>query len=242
MLKNYLLLAFRNLQKRKIFSIINIFGLALGIAACLVILKYIDFETSYDNFFRNSNHLFRVNRLLYQNGEKLFGGYNTSYGLGPAMQASLPEIRRYIRVHPMYGGSVISYQPPTGDIVAFHEDNALMVDSTFLRAFDFPAIEGNPSLALDQPYSIVITEQTAKRYFGNDDPMGKSLNLTGGWLTGNYIVTAVLKNIPENSSFNFNILVPLHNVLLRDQYRNDDGWDWNNFITYVETNPKASRL
>lgn len=234
MLKNFIIVAFRNLLKRKLFSFINIFGLALGVAACLVILKYIDFETSYDDFHPNGPALYRVTRSIFQNGEKKTPNVVTSYGLGPALEDNLPEVKRTIRTHQMYGGAVMIYAPPAGDPLAFQMDRILIVDSTFLRAFSFKAVEGNTETALDNPYSIVIAKAVAEKYFGNEDPIGKTIKLTGGWVDGDYTVSAVIENIPGNTHFYFDVLVPSHNLFDRDQYKNDDGWGWNNFITYVE--------
>src|SRR6478609_11787309 len=108
MIRNFLLLAFRNLRKRASFSFVNVFGLALGMCACLTILKYIDFETSYDNFHANRDVLFRINRMLVRGGERQQPNVMTTYGLGPALQAEIPEVKSYIRTHD--GNSVVSVQ------------------------------------------------------------------------------------------------------------------------------------
>ncbi len=234
MLKNYLILAIRNLQKRKLFSFINIFGLTIGLAACLVILKYIDFETSYDKFQVNASRLFRVTSTAIKNNQKDLTYVVSSYGLGPAMVADVPGIERYIRVHPMYGGTVVSFEDQGGNVNAFHEDNVLIVDSTFFRSFTYQPVEGNLTTALDDPNSIVITRSIAKKYFGDKDPMGKTMTLSGGWVDGSYSVSAVIDDVPGNTSLHFDILVPMHNIFLTYQYKHDDGWSWNNWITYVE--------
>jgi putative ABC transport system permease protein len=241
MLKSYFLLALRNLTKRKVVSFINIFGLAMGIAACLIIVKYIDFEASYDNFHVNSQRLYRVTRSVLQNGEMKPAIVVTTYGLGPALNSNLPEVKRSIRLHPMYGGAVVSYQASSIDSRAFHEKKISMVDSTFLRAFTFKAIKGLGEAALDDPNNIVITKSAAEKYFGKEDPIGKTLKLSGGWGDGDYLVSAVIEDVPGNSHFNFDFLVPTHNLFSRDQYKRDDGWGWNNFITYVELNSGVSR-
>jgi len=237
MLKNFFTLALRNLFKRKLFSFINIFGLALGVSACMVILKYIDFETSYDDFHVNGKNLYRITRTVYQNNEKRIATITSTYGLGPALATEIPEVKRYIRTHPMYGGGVMIYQPPTGEALAFHEYAISIVDSTFLRAFTFKAVEGNPATALDDPNAMVITRSMAEKYFGKASPLGKTIRLTGtGWCNGDYTVTAVLENVPPNSHYWFNALVPSHNLFQSQQYKEDDGWKWNNFTTYVELN------
>src|SRR6266487_603969 len=207
MLKSYFLLALRNLTKRKMVSFINIFGLGLGIAACLVIVKYIEFEASYDAFHVNSERLYRVTRSTIQNGEKKPPIVVTSYGLGPALTSNLPEVKRSIRLHPMYGGSVVSYQVPGAEARTFHEKKISIVDSTFLRAFTFQAVSGQVETALDQPNQVVITKSAAQKYFGKDDPLGKALKFSGGWEDGDYFVSAVIENVPGNSHFDFDFLL-----------------------------------
>src|SRR5688572_31610646 len=115
MIKNYLLIAGRNLMKRKVYSFINIFGLAVGVAVCLVILKYVDFELSYDTFHKNAANIYRTTNTYYQNGDLRGTGVISGYAQGPSLVADIPEVKRYIRTHPMYGGAVISYTSRSGN-------------------------------------------------------------------------------------------------------------------------------
>lgn len=239
MFKSHLTLAIRNLLKRKLYSFINIFGLAIGVAVCLVILKYVDFELSYDRFHKNAGNIYRTTTTYYQNGELRGTGVISSYAQGPSLMADMPEIKRYIRTHPMYGGAVIAYTPSAGNPVLFHEENIIYADSTFLDVFTFKAHRGDPATSMDQPNSVVLTTKMAKKYFGDQDPIGKMLKVSGGWSDGDYEVTAVLEDVPENSHLYFEILFPIHNLLKSGQYLSDDGWGWNNFYTYVELYPDA---
>jgi putative ABC transport system permease protein len=244
MIRNYLTLAVRNLLKRKVYSFINIFGLAIGVAVCLVILKYIDFESSYDTFHTNAAHIYRTTTTSYRNGELRGTGVLSGYAQGPSMLADIPEVKTYIRTHPMYGGAVVSYKRDKGEPSTFHEENIKFVDSTFCDVFTYKAIQGDLNTALDNPSSIVITQKTASRYFQKDeDPLGKILKISGGWADGEFEVTAIVEDAPENSHFSFDFLVPMHKLLLGQQYQQDDGWGWHNFITYVQlhnnTNPKT---
>lgn len=239
MLKNFLLIATRNLLKRKVYSFINIFGLALGMAVCLVILKYVDFELSYDSFHKNASQIYRVNNTYYQNGELRGSSVISAYALGPSLLSDIPEVKTYIRTHPMYGGAVVSYTPGAGTPTIFHEENMHYVDSTFLDVFTYESAVGDLNTALDRPNSVVITEKTAHRYFGSEDAMGKTLQISGGWADGLYEVSAVLKELPQNSHFSFDFLFPTHNLLTSGQYKNDNGWGWNNFVTYVELHPNT---
>ncbi|WP_317987643.1 ABC transporter permease [Parachryseolinea silvisoli] len=240
MFKNFMIIAFRNLLKRKVYSFINIFGLAIGVAVCLVILKYVDFELSYDSFHKNATQIYRTTTSSYQNGE--FRGTRplSGYAQGPALLGDIPEVKAYVRTHPMYGGAVLSYMRDAGDPSTFHEDNIQFVDSTFLDVFTYRALQGDLRTALDNPKSIVITKATANKYFNrNEDPLGKVIKVSGGWADGDYEVTAVIDDVPQNSHFNFDALLPTHNLLQNGQYKQDDGWGWNNFVTYVELHPQT---
>lgn len=240
MLKNYLTLAIRNLLKRKLYSFINIFGLALGVAVCLVILQYVDFELSYDSYHTKADRIYRTTSSYYQAGEFRGTGIVSGYAQGPAMLADIPEVKSYVRTHPMYGGAVVSYKRETGDPSTFFEENMQFVDSTFLDIFTYKAIQGDLSTALDNPKSIVLTEKMVEKYFKREeDPLGKIVQISGGWADGEYEVTAVIENVPQNSHFPFDILLPTHNLLEGGQYQQDDGWGWNNFITYVELHENA---
>ncbi len=239
MFRNFLLIAARNLFKRKLYSFINIFGLALGMAVCLVILKYVDFELSYDSFHQNASHLYRVNRTWIQNGEDRGAGIISGYALGPTMVSEITGVKTYVRTHPMYGGAVLTYERENNPII-FHEDNIQFVDSTFFTVFNYNVVEGDLKTALQKPNSIVITEKIASRYFKDaEDPLGKLFKVNGGWADGTYEVTAVIKNVPDNSHFTFDMVMPMHNLLRNGQYKEDDGWGWNNFVTYAELEEKT---
>ncbi len=232
MISNYIRLAFRNLRKRASYSFINIFGLALGVCACLLILNYIDFETSYDSFHTKGKQIFRLTRTFIKNNDVGQPNIMTTYGLGPTLALDLPHVKRYVRTHA--GSQVVTYQQSNGTSTAFHEDNMLFVDSTFFDTFSFVPIAGDLSTALDEPNNLVLTESMWHKYFGYDDAIGKTLQLNGGRMDGLYTVAAVIKDVPDNSHFTFDFLLPIHNIFQNSQYKEDDGWAWNNFSTYVE--------
>jgi putative ABC transport system permease protein len=239
MLRNYLILAIRNLKKRKLYSFINIFGLAIGVSVCLVILKYVDFELSYDSFHKDADNIYRTVGTSYQNGE-FRGSYPLSgYKQGPSLMMDIPEVRTYVRTHPMYGGVVVSNKN-LDEPVQFYESELQFVDSTFLDVFTYDLLAGDPSVALDRPSTIVITNEMARKYFREEDPVGKVLTLSGGWAEGEYEVTGVIKEVPQNAHFTFDFLINIHNLLENGQYKNDDGWGWNNFVTYVQLHPGAN--
>jgi putative ABC transport system permease protein len=235
MIKNYLLIAFRTLMKRKLYSFINIFGLAIGVAVCLVILKYVDFELSYDTYHQNAANVYRTTTTSYRQGELRGTSVLSGYAQGPALLADIPEVKRYARTHPMYGGAVMSFIRADGEPSTFFEEGIQIVDSTFLDMFTYREIHGDLSTALDKPSSIVLTEKTAARYFKpGEEPVGKIIKISGGWCPGDYEVTAVIGNVPQNSHFLFDVLLPMHNLLQNPQYKEDKGWGWHNFVSYVE--------
>lgn len=242
MLRNFFTLAIRNLFNRKLYSFINIFGLALGIAVCLVILKYVDFQFSYDDFQANASSIFRITNENYRNGQFTGADPLSGYAIGPEMQAKVPGIKAYVRTHPMYGGVVVTSYPEGKDPVTFKEDNVEYVDSTFLHVFTYQPLYGNLKTALAQPSTAVLTESMAAKYFGDaSKAVGQIIKLSGGWTNGDITVTAVIKDVPQNTTFPFDMLLNIHNLLQRKQYTEDDGWGWYNFVTYVELENKATR-
>lgn len=232
MILNYLSIAFRNLRKRTGFSIINIAGLATGICACLILLRYIDFETSYDKFHANAASLYRINRISIKNGEQNVPNVWTTYGLGPALQTDIPEVLRSIRTHTEE--AVVTAYPKNGTSRSFHEKQILAVDSTFFQSFTFAAVDGNLEDVLNDPNVIVLTQSSADKYFGDANPLGETMTLSGGRMNGLYTVAAIIEDAPENSHFTFDFILPLHNIFLNNQYKRDDGWGTNNFVTYVQ--------
>lgn len=229
MIRNYLKMGFRNLMKRKAYSFINIIGLAVGVAACLVIGKYVEFETSFESFNRNGKNIYRAVSSFYTDGKiEPYCGYD----LGPSLSNDFPEINRIARTH--YNGSVVSVQVNPDKQVKFKETEILIVDDTFLDIFTFRFIKGNSETALTKPNSIVITQSVAQKYFGTvTDPIGQTLSLMDGWIPGLYEVSAVIEDVPANTHLKFDLLMPMHNLLETDFYRNDNA-RWDNFHTYLE--------
>jgi putative ABC transport system permease protein len=232
LIQNYLKITFRNLNRRKVYSLISIAGLALGMAACLVISKYVEFETSYDNFHTNAENIYRVISSFYTDGNKEpYSGYD----LGPALQQELPEVKRIARLHG--NSSVVSFTDEKGKYVRFYENNINAVDSTFLKIFTFRFIYGNED-ALNSPNNLVLTKSVATKYFGNKNPIGAELTLHDNW-PGVYTVAAVIEDLPANTHFRFDVLMPLYNILNSEFYRNQNE-RWDNFHTYLEMFVKAN--
>jgi putative ABC transport system permease protein len=230
-------------MKRKVFSAINIFGLSIGFSVCLILLSFVEFELSYDRHNEKANQIYRTVSSFYIKGE-LRGTYPLSdFGQGPALLATIPEVNSFVRTHLMHGGAVISNTDNLSKRVQFYEDgNIQYVDSNYFNMFTHEAIEGNLQRALNQPNAIVLTENAARKYFGNQKQItGKVLNVSGSWWTnGDYIVTAVIKNVPSASHFKFDFLIGTHSLLQSEFYRSSSGTSTEgNFVTYLELSEKA---
>lgn len=194
MFKNYLKVALRNLIKHKAFSLINISGLAIAMACCILISLWVQEELSYDQFHEKKDRIFRVNTLT-----KEYGIVTTSsWRLGPALKEFYPEIEDFTRIWP-WSRSLVKYKDKK-----FDERNFFLADTEFFTIFSFPFIKGDPKTALADKNSIVLTAATAKRYFGEEDPIGKSLYVRR--YDKDFKVTGVMQNIPKNSSIKFELI------------------------------------
>jgi len=230
MFKHYITVAFRNFFRNKIYSLINILGLAVGMGVCILIYQYVQFESSYDKFHSNAAGIYRVTTKMIRNGE--FSGITIGSGhaLGSRGKENIPEIKDFVRIHPQDGNEIVTN--PEND-KHFKENNLLFVDSNFLQMFSFPLLRGNIESALDKKYNVVISAQTAIKYFGDNDPVGKTLIIKGGRAAGNFLVTGVLKTLPTNSHLQFDMLLSTEILLEDEQYKGSLGWGWTNFTTYI---------
>lgn len=203
MFRNYFKTAWRNLMKNKVFSFINIAGLSLGIAACLLILQYVSFELSYDQFNKNAEDIYRVSNDRYQNGKLIQHGTITYSAIGKAMQDDFPEVINHTRVRPQGPDIIINNDKKIG------EQNGLAVDNSFLDMFSYTLIAGDKVTALTEPNTIVISETLARKVFDISD--NNFQQVIGKTIVRNndapYKITAVCKDAPENSHLNFSYLV-----------------------------------
>src|SRR5438552_3150513 len=203
MIKNYFKTAWRNLWKNKTFSLINIAGLAIGMAACLLILQYVSFKLSFDQFNKNAADLYRVYNDRYQNGKLIQHGTITYSAIGKAMQDDYPEVINHARVEPFGTVIIINNEKKIG------EQEVLAVDNSFLTMFTYPLIGGDVNSALKDPYTLILSQRSAEKIFDVKDGnfskvVGKSVMM--GTYSIPYKVTGVCKNVPENSHLQFDIL------------------------------------
>lgn len=243
MYRHYLTLSIRNIFRSKVYSAINILSLAIGMGVVLTICQYIYFEFSYDNFHSNYQNTYRVViDRINSKGDPYPYPYETGYAFGVTAKTELPEINQFVRLHNYSGGAVIANSERNK---IFTEDamNMFFVDNTFLSMFNFALKQGKTGTASNDKYSIVLTEESALKYFGSENPMGKTLTLSGGVSPGNYTVTGILEPLPPNSHLQFKFLLPIENYM---EYgwggaatKNDDGWSSPDMTTYVQVNESA---
>jgi ABC-type antimicrobial peptide transport system permease subunit len=227
MIKNYFKVAARNLLRSKGFSILNISGLAIGMASAILILLWIQNELSYDRFHANGNRLYEIfgNNVV---GGEIRTGTATPEIMAPGLKNDVPEIEQTSRIS--WGEN---YLLSVGDKSL--KANGNVVDPAFLTMFNFPLINGNKETALDDPYSIVITEKLAKRIFGNEEAMGKVIKIETDL---NFKVTGILKNLPNNTQFNFEYLMSYEFKTMKGYI--DSDWTDVSIRTYALLKPNTS--
>jgi putative ABC transport system permease protein len=225
MLRNYFKVAWRNLWKNKVFSAINIIGLAIGMAVCILIMLFVFNERSFDKF--HSKNIYRLNEV--QKFEGMVSSQKvvlSMFPMGPTLKNEFPEIKNFTRVWwqqkvQMTYGEKRVYLP-----------QMFFVDSTFLQMFDFVLLSGNRKEALQKPNTVVLTQTSAKKLFGKEDPIGKTVTHYGQD-TASFMVTGVLKDLPENSQFQFDGLFSFSTIYKAD-WVGMGFWGGNWLNTYLE--------
>jgi putative ABC transport system permease protein len=228
MLKNYFRIAFRSLWRHKAFSLLNITGLAVGMSAFFLIYQYVRFESSYDKFHAKGDRIYRLVTDLKSSSGVLHWS-STTMPMAPHLQADYPEVENMVRLMP--NGQLFR----RGNI-KFQEDHTLFVDSTLFSVFDFPLIQGHQATALKEPFSIVISQKTAKKYFGDANPIGQTLLMSDSGYSVK--ITGVMKDIPENSSIVADVLVSMPTMR---KFRDSVEYRWGNFSiqSYLLLKPGA---
>ncbi len=226
MIKNYLRIAVRNLRNHKAYSLINIVGLAVGVACCMLILLYVLDELSYDKFNHDYSRIYRIEAELKMEGRELNMAVSPA-PLGGTLVREFPEVVQYARIMPT-ANMLIRYKNNV-----FNETRFFWADSTLFDIFTMPFVEGDPKTALVEPHSVVLTESLARKYFGSDDPMGKIMNFEDGTP---YTVTGVIKDCPANSHFHYDMFASMSSAT----FGSDPSWLEGGFYTYVLLRRDAS--
>lgn len=228
MLRNYLQSAFRHLWKHKTFSFLNIAGLTIGMSACFLVFLYVRFELSYDNFEPKKDRIYRMVCDIKTPTETIHASV-CSNPMALNAKLEFPEIDKFCRFSPQ---STLFRRGEK----KFQEDRTGEVDSTFFEVFDFPLLQGDPVTALREPFSVVLSESAAKKYFGNENPMGQHLT----WTDGNRLttVTGVMKDIPENSLLKADVLVSQSSWHIFDS-AGDTRWGSFGMASYLLLKPRT---
>lgn len=229
MIKNYFKTALRNFSKHKVFSFINVFGLAIGIAACLLILQYVRFELSYDDFHTKGDRIFRLQQDRYNEGKLSTQWAAGAAGIGLLAKQELPEIEAYAKLIKREG--VITYENNK-----FREEKLFYANDAFLPMFSYQVVKGKLNGALAEPNTAVITESAAKKYFGSADPIGKVISRNK---REDYKVTAVVRDMPINTHLKFEVLLSFVTFVKLTSPEAETTLDWDAFFTYVLLRPDA---
>lgn len=235
MIKNYFKTALRSFMKHRTFTLLNVIGLSLGIVASLLILQYVKYERSFDKFHSRSGDIYRVEYDYWQGGKLRFECAAAVPAVGPALKNNFPEVERFTRLFPVDG--VMSYAGPNG-LVAHREVKMQVTDSSVFKVFDWKIVKGNPDELLKGPGKVVISEKAARKYFGAEDPIGKTMTWNG---ERRYEVTGIFEDVPVNSHIKFDFLLSYETLYQPDvpvtENQAETSWGWYDFNTYVLLKP-----
>src|SRR5436305_3792426 len=228
MVRNYLKIAFRNLMKYKFISFINLFGLTVGLTCCLLITTYILNELSYDRYNKNADNIYRVTRTFYNgNGEATLNLSTVAPPFGYYLPTDFPEIQKMTRLL-NNGTTPLRYKDKL-----INEQNVYFADENLSDVFTVDVVKGNPKTALRDPFSVMLTEETAKKYFGSEDPINKVLRANNQF---DVKVTGIYKAFPSNAHMHPNILVSFNTLKDSAVYGEKNlrtNWGNNSFFTYI---------
>jgi putative ABC transport system permease protein len=239
MLQNYLLTALRNLLRHKAFSFIHVSGLSMGLACCMLIVLYTKDEVSFDRFHEKKDRIFRVT-VTTTNDQETHKMGSTNMVVGPSFKADIPEIETFIRMQ--NGPSIVRQGTET------FTQEVLSVDGDFFSVFSLPLVTGDPKTVFKEPNSLVLTEETALKFFGSAEPVGKTLELEFGGQFEPFVVSGVAKNPPLNSSLQFGMLMPFQYTEKRFPDKEWLGFYMNTFVLlsdqadYRTVEPKLDRV
>ncbi|MCE2995846.1 MAG: ABC transporter permease [Cyclobacteriaceae bacterium] len=234
LLGNYFKISTRNILKHKMISVINVFSLAIGLAACVVIYLFVSDEQSFDSFHSKSSHIYRLDEVQKFTGTNEQKVALSMPGMGPALKRDFPEVNNYVRF--WLRGKQLMTKDETKQLI----DNVMVVDSTFFDFFDFPLIHGDVNTCLDRPLTILLTESTALKFFKSTD---EALNKTIFWDGRDYQITGILKDVPENSHIQFEALMSMVTYTKgEDNVNNSWGGNWMTTYLLLEPNSNIKRM
>ena len=226
MFSNYVKIVLRNIKRHKIYSFINIMGLAIGMACCILVFLYVHHEMSFDRYHHDGERIFRIAQKIQKEAAELETA-RVATPLIPAVRESFPEVEFAARFQLATWDSLVE----RGE-TKFYEDWVMIADNDIFHVFTIPFIRGNPEKALERPNTVVITEKIAQKYFGLDNPIGETLTLWGNPVE----VTGVVANYPKNTHLKYDIIISLNGF---ERIWNLDNWGWTGFYAYVKLKPNV---
>ena len=226
MIRNYFMVAWRNLVRYKIYSAINITGLAVGLAACMLIVLYVGHESGYDRFHKNADRIFWVQTKLKLGNDSVFMPF-LNFSAGPMVKQRIPSVESFLRLRKDDQNTII--QNPEKPSVKFAENKFLFSDSNFFSFFSFKLLRGNPQQVLSRPFSLVISQSAVRKYFGNADPIGKTLRYNNGY---NFLVTGISADAPSNSSIDYDFIASMSSMSSISEQVDLVKNEKNDFTTY----------
>jgi putative ABC transport system permease protein len=232
MIRNYVKIAFRNILKQKSYTILNVLGLSLGMAASLLILQYVKYEKSFDTFHNRAEDIYRIQYNGYHNGELNFESAVAVPAITTFLKKNFPEVEATARLFPRSG--VMSYQNANGDLISFHETKMQYAAPEFLEMFNFPLLAGDRATCLQGPYKLAISKRASKKYFGDEDAIGKRMTLGSN---ATFDVTAVFEDVPENSHVRFDFLFSYATMNAWTKDESETAWGWYDFYSFVRLKP-----
>ncbi len=238
MIGNYMKIAFRNLSKRRGYAFLNIFGLAIGITCCLLIFQYVSFERSFDKFREKAGQVVRLRLDAYHQGKLAWQSATIYPAIGPTMKKDFPEVENFCRLHD--ANLLLSNQEKN---VKFLEEKGYYADPAVIRMFNVQLLKGNPAKALDGPDKLILSETMARKYFGNEEAMGKKLMFRDAGFTRSFEITGVFKDYPSNSHLQINHLASYATLssMVRDggdtTNATETSFGWYDFYTYLQLKP-----
>ena len=224
MIKNYLKVAVRNLRKHKGYAFINILGLAVGIAASVLIFLYISNEMSYDKFHEKADRTYRITADWSNNGDSRIHQLGTPFILAQTIRDKYPEVEAITQLSGPLGDAILRYQH-----IAFKETDVFCAEPSFFDVFSVPLLKGDPEASLKDPNTLVLSRALAEKYFRDEDPLGKTIEMQALGQEGFFKVTGVMEDVPQNSHFSFDMLISMKTIYPEPNM----GWTWNNYTTYI---------
>ena len=226
MITNYLKIVLRHIGRHKVYSLINIMGLAIGMACCILVFLHVQHELSYDRYHQDGKRIFRIAQKIQKEAAEMDTA-RVATPLIPAIRESFPEVESAARFQLATWDSLVEREE-----TKYYEDWVMIAENDIFDVFTIPFIKGNPGKALERPRTVVITERIAKKYFGPDDPVGQTLVLWGNQVE----VTGVVADYPKNTHLKYDIIISLNGF---ERTWNLDNWSWTGFYAYVKLTPGA---